>query len=271
MLCSNRSLVNLKSSGSRTSFQLVTAKEFFGWAKRLSQFSVWAFWTVAVLSLVLLVVEDKRVGAVVQAVLIVASIAGIGLSLLTQNLQNRGNRAQRAIQFTNSLGVPIGENARENYFNTDLPPSLARLAATTFENTFFTTTVLCKMLFWERIRVVVYLLLFLFLMAARWLTLPWLLFLAQTLFSSDIALHWLRMECFCSRVARVKDRLHQFFLQAGDVTTPEGLAIVLTAFTDYECAKDEAAMPLDEKTFRKLNPSSSKKWNALRDQLKIDK
>jgi hypothetical protein len=164
----------------------------------------------------------------------------------------------------------MGEKARENYFNTDLPPSLARLAATTFENTFFTTAVLCKMLFWERIRGGAYLLLFMFLMAARWPTLPWLLFLAQTLFSSDVALHWLRMECFCSRVARVKDRLHQFFLQGGDVTKHEGLAVLLIAFTDYECAKDEAAMPLDEKAFRRLNPSSSKKWNRLRAQLKID-
>jgi hypothetical protein len=85
-MCSSRALVNLKNLRYPTSSQTVTANESFGWAKRLSQFSSWTFFAVAALSVVLLLIEDQRIDVVIQPVLIVASIAGIGLSLLTQNL-----------------------------------------------------------------------------------------------------------------------------------------------------------------------------------------
>ena len=248
----------------------MTAAEFFAWAKRLSRISGWVFWSVTVLSIILLIAPKEATEAKIQPILITATVAGICLSVLIQHLQGRGNQAQRATQFTDSLGVPVGEEAREGYYNTKLAPSIGRLAVTTFENTFFTTAILCRMLSRERIFGAGYLAIFLLLNATRSVTVQWVLLFTQTLFSGDVALHWIKTEMFCSKVARVRDRLHQFFLQEGDATKPAGLAIALTALTDFECAKDQAAMPLSEGIFRKLNPSLSKKWNALRAQLKID-
>ena len=222
------------------------------------------------LSLILLIAPKSAIEAKIQPILVVTSIVAIVLSLLIQLLQCRGNQAQRATQLTDALGVPVGEQAREGYYNTQLAPSLGRLAVTTFENTFFTTAVLCKMLQRERISVAGYLLIFILLIAIRSVSLHLILFLTQTLFSADIVVHWMKTESYCSRAARVRDRLRQFFLQGGNASTPEGLAIALIAFADYECAKDEAAMPLDEQIFQNLNPDLSTKWNKLRSELKID-
>src|SRR5260370_21471371 len=117
----------------------MTAAEFFAWAKRLSRISGWVFWSVTVLSIILLIAPKEATEAKIQPILITATVAGICLSVLIQHLQGRGNQAQRATQFTDSLGVPVGEEAREGYYNTKLAPSIGRLAVTTFENTFFTT------------------------------------------------------------------------------------------------------------------------------------
>jgi len=248
----------------------VTAAESFTWAKRLSRISGWVFWVVTVLSLVLLISPKSATEAKIQPILVVAGIVGICLSLLTQHLQSRGNQAQRATQFTDALGVPIGQQPRAGYYNTELAPSLARLAVTTFENSFFTTSILCKILQRERIFGSAYLIIFLALIAIRSVSLPWVLFFTQTLFSGDIAAHWIKTELYCSRVARVRDRLHQFFLQGGDALSPAGLAVALAALTDYECAKDQAAMPLDQKIFDELNRRLSGEWDNLRAELKIE-
>ena len=59
------------------------------------------------------------------------------------------------------------------------------------------------------------------------------------------------------------ERLLQFFQQKGTVETPNGMALVLSAFADYECAKDEASLPLDQRLFESMNPPLSKKWDDL--------
>ncbi len=108
-----------------------------------------------------------------------------------------------------------------------------------------------------------------FSMAIRWTSTEWLLLLAQTLFSGDLILNWVRMERFRDRTLRVHESLRQFFLQGGDTTKANGLAIVVAAFTDYECAKDEAAARLDSSVFNKMNSDLSQRWEELEAQLKI--
>ena len=79
------------------------------------------------------------------------------------------------------------------------------------------------------------------------------------------------MERFRLRVARVHAQLEQFFLQNGNTEKPNDMAILLSAFTDYECAKDEAVVSLDQKIFDKLNPILTKQWDDVRNRLNIDK
>jgi hypothetical protein len=93
--------------------------------------------------------------------------------------------------------------------------------------------------------------------------------LAQTLFSADLVLSWLRMERLRYRINRAHDSLKQFFLQDGNTNRPNEIAIILAAFTDYECAKDEAALPFDGAIFEKLNPVLSKQWEGMKAQLNI--
>jgi len=246
----------------------MTLGETFRAAAICDRVSIVLFWVVATLSALLLLFESF-LASIVQPILIIAAIAGIGIGIATTLLQTRGNSLLRESQLSNSLGASIGDAVRPDYYNNDLPSSLGRLAATTLENTLHTLRVLSHMLWRERTVTLVYLILFVLLMASRWTSLPWLLLLAQTLFSTEVALRWLRMERFSFRTKQVHNRLRQFFQQGGKTKTPNGIALALATFTDYECAKDEAALPLDSKTFDKLNPSVSAEWDEMRRKLNI--
>jgi hypothetical protein len=247
----------------------MTTTDFFDRAKHADAISVWLFRAVTSLSLILLL-PQSQVKAVVEPMLIVATIGGVVLSAIIQVRQTEGNRALRASQLTDSLGVPLGEEPRDGYYNNLLPPSLTRLAVSTFENTLFTTDVLRRMLWKRRRATLVYSIVFFLLLAYRESNLSWLLFMAQTLFSADVILQWLRMERFYYRTSQVCQQLHQFFLQRTSTSKSLSLAFVLRTFTDYECAKDEAAMPLDKDIFNQINPTVSQSWDKLRQDLKIE-
>lgn len=227
------------------------------------------FYVVTLTSATLIIYPKPETEAWLHPLLVVSAAIAVGCTIITNIYQTQGNHLLRAAQLSDALGATVGEKIREGYFNSPLPPSLQRLATTTLENTFFSEKIVTKMLVKERLKTVIYSCVLLLLLTCRQTSTGWLLLLAQTLFSADLVLSWLRMERFRYRTNRVHDSLKQFFLQDGSVATPNGMAIVLVAFTDYECAKDEAAFPFDSDIFNKLNPLLSKQWEEMKIQLNI--
>ena len=127
----------------------MTLGETFRAAAICDRVSIVLFWVVATLSALLLLFESF-LASIVQPILIIAAIAGIGIGIATTLLQTRGNSLLRESQLSNSLGASIGDAVRPEYYNNDLPSSLGRLAATTLENTLHTLRVLSHMLWRER-------------------------------------------------------------------------------------------------------------------------
>lgn len=227
------------------------------------------FIVVTAATAVLAAFPNATVQAWLHPVLIVGALVAVGTTAMTTICQTQGNRLLRAAQLSNALGASIGENIRADYFNSELSPSFLRLAATTLENTLFTTAVLSRMLIRERFKIAVYTAVLLLLLSVRRTSTEWLLLLAQALFSADLLLAWIRMERFRARTHLVHETLRQFFLQRASTQQPNGMAIVVGAFTDYECAKDEAALPLDSKLFAALNSDLSARWELLKKQVGI--
>jgi hypothetical protein len=238
-------------------------------AERLDKAAKWIFLTVTAASFTLLFPKSSA-ESLLDPILIVGAIADIVCGTLIGVFQNQGNRLLRASQLADSLGGAIGQPLRDDYYNSPLRKSMTRLASTTLENTLFTNTVLSRMLKRERIGAGIYLTIFLLLLAFRNTSLNWLVFLAQSLFSAHVVTKWFQMERFRFRTAQVHEQLRQFFLQGGRTKDPNGIPIVLAAFTDYECAKDEAAMPLDTRIFRQINDATSTRWEEMRKALGIE-
>jgi len=246
-----------------------TASDNFKVAACADKYGGMVFYFVMVVSAILAAHETPQTDEFGHPCLIVATVLAIIATVVTTIYQTEGNRAMRATQLSDSLGAGSGEPVRADYYNNILPKTLLRLAATTLENTLFTKTILSKMAVKMRVKVIAYFLLMLVLFTCRQTPTGWLVLLAQTLFSADLALKSIRLERFRVRTVRVHEHLEQFFLQAGGAERPNDIAVLIGAFTDYECAKDEAAIPLESKYFDELNPELSKKWDEMQVRLKL--
>lgn len=247
-----------------------TADKCFKVADSADKFGTAVFYAVLVVSGILAVAETPQTDAICHPCLIVGAALAILCTIVTTIYQTEGNRALRGTQLSNALGASVGEAIRADYYNNKLPQSLLKLAATTLENTLFTKAILSKMAVWMRYKVGGYFILLLILSACRVTPTSWLVVLAQTLFSADLVLKLIRLERFRVRTVRVHDQIEQFFLQSGGEEKPNDVAVLIGAFTNYECAKDEAAMPLKAKYFNKLNAELSQKWEEMKRRLNLE-
>lgn len=247
----------------------MTAQDHYKTAQKAINLGTWVFYLVLVFSFVLLLFPSATAEAWLHPCLIALATIAIASTVFATIYQTEGNRLLRASQLSDAFGVGIGDQIRDGYYNNALPKTAIRLAATTLENTLFSKEILKQMLIRERTKNSIYLVLLVFLFGCRWTSTSWLLALAQAVFSADLVMSWIRLERFQFRASRVHSQLEQFFLQNGNAKKSAGIAILLAAFADYECAKDEAAIPLDENLFKKLNPKLSIRWEEMKQRLNI--
>lgn len=238
-------------------------------AERADKCGGFIFYFVLCVSGLLAALDNPSTEKIGHPCLIASATLAIVCTVATTIYQTEGNRALRSTQLSLALGAGAGEPIRADYYNNILPQSLLRVAAMTLENTLCTRAVLSKVAVRMRIKVGVYFVLPLVMSTCRSTPTAWLVVLAQTLFSADLVLKLVRLERYRVRTIRVFDHLEQFFLQAGGNEKPNDVAILIGAFTDYECAKDEAALPLPSKLFLKLNPELSAKWEEMQRRLKL--
>lgn len=247
----------------------MSAEQNFKVARRFATASGFLFLLVIGSSAVLLLTTHSAVTSIVTPFLVGLTIIGPIFSFLLRHFQVKGNSLLRESQFRESFDVPIGEAIRVDYYNTKLKPSIKRLGATTLENTKFTLAVLGGMLWKIRVMTAVYLLVFILLVSVRQTDLGWVLLATQSIFSGDVFLRWVNTERFRARTYECRSQLKQHFVEAAKKTSPVTYAIVLKAFANYECAKDEFGSPLCQKNFDQLNPTVTKEWEDERAELEI--
>ncbi|MGC1308955.1 MAG: hypothetical protein WA885_17140 [Phormidesmis sp.] len=219
------------------------------------------FVLVIVCSLLLLANPVDGIEKLIQPVLIVLCILGVVLGRVVRSCQTDGNRKLRESQLRDAFDIPLGEKMRQGYYNNVQQPSLERLALTILENTRFTIAIIEETIIGSRIATFGYVLLFILLLAFRQTDLNWLLFLCQTIFSAEVVSAWASFERFLSRTKQARQRLRQHFIELNQNSKQSvSIPIVLSVFAEYECAKDEAASPLDSKVYIRINPKESVKW-----------
>jgi len=227
------------------------------------------FYIAFAASLTVTIWDNSTTEAICHPILILAAVFAIASTVVTSIYQTGGNRCLRASQLSHALGAGVGERVRPDYYNNNLPQTLLKLAATTLENTLNTKATLSTMAWKMRFQCGFYVILFLVLCTSRSTPTSWLLVMAQTLFSADLVLKLIRLERFRVRTRAVYERLVDFFSLTGDAERPNHLAILVGSFADYECAKDEASLPLDLGIFEKKKQELTQEWEELKVRLRI--
>ncbi|MFC0220181.1 hypothetical protein ACFFJ7_17475 [Pseudochelatococcus lubricantis] len=143
------------------------------------------------------------------------------------------------------------------------------MGASVLENTLFTKSILGRMLHFERTRICVYILAWLWAAVYRATDLELLAVAAQVLFSEQLLSRWVRMEWLRSRAERLYEDLYALIQSTSDLSSKEFRARVIETLIRYETSKAQAGLSLSTGVFNKLNPELSHKWRSLCDQLGI--
>lgn len=179
---------------------------------------------------------------------------------------------RRVHLLTNSFNVPLDNERTNKYYNNELDPSFLKLGANIFENSLFAERVTHEMAKKERIKLGIFLTLFLLVILLRSTELELISILSQTLFTSTLISAYLRLEVLHSKNKSIYNCLYDIFLFHSQSTSENDeklSAKLLDCFVKYESAKAYSGVKQDSKVFHKINTQVTQEWEEIKQRLKI--
>ncbi|MCG7947317.1 MAG: hypothetical protein N0C84_13320 [Candidatus Thiodiazotropha taylori] len=237
-----------------------------GWAKGL-------FFVSAILSIVIpypslfpypLLEAGVKIAFVLSVIIHSVLVHFNGLYLIP-----RAESLRRRQLLSDAFGVPLTSEKTQLYYNNEISPSVLKLGGNVLENSFFAKNVCGEMAANERIKILIYSVLWLMAILNRSTDLSLLLTLTQVLFSSEVIIYWLKIEVLRSRNETTYDRLYSLFLNKRVSEDQNMTAGILDSFAFYEASKASASIKQSTKIFNRLNPGLTKQWEKIRVQLQL--
>ncbi|WP_187393403.1 hypothetical protein [Bacillus sp. E214] len=179
---------------------------------------------------------------------------------------------RRVHLLTNSFNVPLDNERTNKYYNNDLEPSLLKLGANIFENSLFAERITHEMAKRERIKVGIFIVVFVIAIMLRTTEMELISILAQTLFASTLIPAYLRLEVLHYKNKVIFHSLYDIFLLHNQRTNDgnERLsAKLLDCFVKYESAKAYSGVKQNSKIFHEINPQVTQEWEDIKRQLNI--
>lgn len=238
-------------------------------AKRVGK---WLFWINAFLSLSMPYIGllNPSLQAFLQSVFILLVIAHFGVNQISRlYLVPKAENMRRKQMLSDAFGTPLTQEKTSLYYNNEFSPSVIRLGANTLENALFSKEVAGNMLIRNRFITGGYLIFWIFAFALRINDLKLLIWLTQIVFSTEIIVQWLNLEVLRGRNEKVFDQLYHHFLHEIGENSPKAVATILDAVVAYETAKASAGILLSSKTFEKLNPTLTERWQQIQRDLRM--
>lgn len=231
----------------------------------------WLFYMGAFLSFALLFMDQKIYSQIYQITTITFILVVIAFFLLgiisRYYLFTRAEDARRADFLSYVSGVNITHQKTVGYYNNKEIEVDSKLMITVLENTFFSKSILLAMLKIERIKMIIYVFVFMIFILNRTTPLDLIATVAQVIFSEEIIVKWIRMEWLRMRVESIYDKTYSLFHSkpSNEIMQVRGLE----AFGNYECGKALGGILLSAKIFEKMNPKLTTEWEWIKKNLPI--
>lgn len=231
----------------------------------------WLFYSGTLLSFISLFVERSKYPEAYNIILIALGIVTLaffitGLALRVY-LMPRAEDRRRQDFFSNACGINLIHQKSDGYYNNKLVDPIQRMAAQVLENSHFSKTIALRMVKTERLKICIYIVLWLVCLMYRRNDLGVVLVASQAVFSEQVLSKWIRLEWLRMRFEKTFENVYTLF--QAQPPKDEFNAMALTAISMYETAKANAAITLSGKIFDKLNTPLSKEWNIIKAALKI--
>jgi hypothetical protein len=247
--------------------------EFYLPLRRAELWSDISFVAAAVLSLVALQIDKANSPRIYDAAqslfalsVISVFIAGIAIRLY---LSTRAHTKRAADFVSNAFDIALIPRTSSEYYNNAETEPFRRMAASLLENAFFSKCILQQMLHHERLRIVIYGVLWLLALLNRATDLALITAVAQVIFSEQIISKWLRMEWLRARAERVYDDVYSLIQSYQKSGAKEFKARVIECLLRYETGKAQAGISISTRLFNKMNSSLSAQWSEMADRLRV--
>lgn len=222
------------------------------------------FWTSAILSILIFFSKDLNIESTLNILFILVTILYFTFSSFLSVFLIRHAQDKRRTNFlTDSLGIKLDDEITNEYYNNSQIPSLTRLGVNAFENSLFTMRTSEKMLIKERLKVGIYILLWLILTLVRNTDIYLIAIIGQTLFTSGILIHWLKLEVLSYSCNRIFNDFRQLFISS-DINNKENQAIILKLVFQYETVKANMGVHMSSKIFFRINKQVSDEWERIK-------
>ena len=241
--------------------------------EKIDDLNAWLFWVSAILSIVVLfdrLTPWQALHDVLEISFVLLVILHLLLSLYVRyHLLPIAERKRRRQLLSDSFAVPLIAETTQKYYNNEISPSITRLGANVLENSLFAKTITSKMAIRERIKSLIYFLIWVLAMFWRTTDLGLLVVITQTIFSSEIVEGWIRIEVLRNEAEKFYEELYNKFLHKVDLTSSDGIASLLDLFASYEATKSMTAIRQLRSIFMSINPELSQEWDITRERLGI--
>ena len=233
------------------------------------------FWASAFLSVLILYSSTIKCALLYESLDSYVSVAFIILVVLHSifvhcnsfYLIPKAENMRRKQLLSDAFGIPLTPEQTKLYYNNEISPSAIKLGVNVLENAFFAKNVCGEMAKKQRVKILIYSIVWFVALSSRSTNLGLILTLTQALFSSEIIFRWIKIEVLRSKNELVYDSLYNLFLNRGNSEDKNILAGILDSFASYESAKASASLKQSSKVFHKLNPILSEEWKRILGQL----
>jgi len=232
-----------------------------------------AFYLAGVLSIAILLIDKTskpQLYDAVQASFIVLAVTFFASGLVVRTyFAARAHTERVADFFSNAFSIPLLSTPSIGYYNTEGVDPYRRMGSALLENALFTKAIVKNMLAFERGRILIYGIIWLWAVLFRATDLGIVAIAAQVIFSEQLVSRWVRMEWLRARTERIFDDIYRLFQSTADADSSEFRARVVEAVVRYETSKAQAGLSLSSKTFDNLNEALSAQWTKIAGQLGI--
>lgn len=239
--------------------------------ERADKLADWLFYLGAVLSIAsLFVVKDEHplfynvvmIGFAVSVLFMF--VVGLSTKLY---FSPRAEDGRRQDFFGNAFGVDLSHEKTDGYYNNDQTEPVRRIAAQVLENSFFSKNIALRMAFRERIKISVYVFLWIVCLSRRESDFGFILAASQAVFSEQVLAKFVRLEWLRIRFERTYENTYRLFKSKPSDADFNAMTLEILSF--YETSKSNAAIPLSSTVFEKLNSKLSIEWDSIKKSLKI--
>jgi len=220
------------------------------------------FYVSAALSLVVPLIEQPaypKLYSVTQIAFAISVIAMFVISLAIRLYFAPRAQVRRYQDFlAHAFGKPLSYQQTSGYYNNAATTVPRRIAAQVLENSFYSSDTLSQMSTIERIKIALYVLLYILVIFNRNTDLATIGVAAQIVFSEQIVSRWLRLEWLRRECERTYDDVYRQLQSKGQMD-----AFSIESLGRYEIAKATAALSLSSRIFERSAERMNAEWARI--------